>query len=192
MKALRMRIKNLSRAMKIQLSLSVTAMLLPGLLFFAATSANAGWRGGYLGCAKTQITDVSHLTITEGAEALGLNTLVSVLPADVAELLDNSEGVTVFAPTDEAFGKIPDEVLAAIASDEDVLKTVLAYHVSPQEVDPRKIAYIRKKATLAGQSLFLSRDRNGPMVNQSEVQCQGYRTANGLVWLIDSVLLPQF
>lgn len=46
--------------------------------------------------------------------------------------------------------------------------------------------------TLAGQILFASRDRKSPMVNQSQVDCQGYKTANGLVWVIDSLFLPQF
>lgn len=67
MNSLRVQIRNMSRTMKMQLSLALTALAIPVLLFFAATSANAGWGGGHLGCTRTQITDVSHLTITEGA-----------------------------------------------------------------------------------------------------------------------------
>jgi uncharacterized surface protein with fasciclin (FAS1) repeats len=111
---------------------------------------------------------------------------------DVANLLDTSEDITVFAPTNEAFANTPPDLLSLIAGDEGVLTTILAYHVVPKKVDPRKVRYIRKYDTLAGQTLFASRDRKSPMVNQSQVDCQGYKTANGLVWVIDSVFLPQF
>jgi uncharacterized surface protein with fasciclin (FAS1) repeats len=174
------------------LSLLMISALIIMLLLLTTSSANAGWRSGYFKCAKTDIIDVRPATITEGAVTLGLTTLASVLPMDVAELLDSSEDITVFAPTNEAFGKIPGDLLTLIASDEDILTTVLAYHVVPKKVDPRRVAYVRKYDTLAGQTLFASRDRTGPMVNQSEVDCQGYRTANGLVWVVNSVFLPQF
>ncbi len=192
MHSLRVRLLSTGRSTKTQLLRAVTATLLPLFLLGLADPADANWRGGHLTCAKTKIADASHLTITEGAAILGLNVLASVLPAEVAELLDTSEGITLFAPTDEAFGNVPADILDAIASDEEVLTTVLAYHISPNEVDPRRAFFIRKADTLAGQPVFLNRSRSGPMVNQSEVECQGYRTANGMVWLIDSVLLPQF
>ncbi|MCG8047303.1 MAG: fasciclin domain-containing protein [Candidatus Thiodiazotropha endolucinida] len=172
--------------------LTLVILVLPAMLMLSTTSANAGWRGGYFKCAKTEIIDVRPATITEGAVALGLSTLAAVLPFEVAELLDSSEGITVLAPTDEAFENIPPDLLTLIASDPDILTAVLSYHVVPKEVDPRKVRYIRKYQTLAGQTLFASGDRRSPMVNQSEVDCQGYRTANGLVWVVDSVLLPQF
>jgi uncharacterized surface protein with fasciclin (FAS1) repeats len=172
--------------------LYIATLLLPAMLLLSATSASAGWRGGYFSCAKTDIIDVRPATITEGAVSLGLTTLASVLPMDVATLLDTSEDITVFAPTNEAFANIPPDLLTLIASDEGILTTVLAYHVVPKTVDPRKVRYVRKYDTLAGQTLFASRDRTSPMVNQSQVDCQGYKTANGLVWVIDSVFLPQF
>ncbi|MES9991938.1 MAG: fasciclin domain-containing protein [Candidatus Thiodiazotropha sp.] len=181
-----------SNVQKKKMLLPIVTLLIPAMLFLFTTSANAGWRGGYFKCAKTDIIDVRPATITEGAVSLGLSTLAAVLPMDVAELLDTSEGITVFAPTDEAFGNIPGDLLTLIASDEDILTTILAYHVVPKEVDPRRVRYIRKYDTLAGQTLFANLSRSGPMVNQSEVDCQGYRTANGLVWVVDSVFLPQF
>jgi uncharacterized surface protein with fasciclin (FAS1) repeats len=175
-----------------RMMMTFITFLLPAMLLLTVTSAHAGWRGGYFACAKTDIIDVRPATITEGAVSLGLTTLAGVLPVDVAKLLDSSEDITVFAPTNEAFGNIPSDLLTLIASDEGILTTVLSYHVVPKQVDPRKVRYVRKYDTLAGQTLFASRDRRSPMVNQSEVDCQGYRTANGLVWVIDSVLLPQF
>ena len=173
-------------------SLAMALLVASFLLTAPFSDVSAAWGGGYKACLKTKIADVSHLTITEGAEALGLSVLVSVLPDAVADLLDSSEGITVFAPTDEAFGNIPGDILSAIAADEAVLTKVLAYHVSPKKVDPRRAWRIRKVDTLAEQTLFVSRSRAQPTINQSKAECQGYRTANGLVWVIDSVLLPQF
>jgi uncharacterized surface protein with fasciclin (FAS1) repeats len=136
--------------------------------------------------------DVSHLTVTQGAVALGLDTLAAVIPPHIAHLLDTSHDITVFGPTDEAFAAIPESVLTAIVGDPAVLEAVLGYHVSPDEVDPRMILRGAKAETLIGQDLFITRGEGGPMVNQSMVGCEGYRTANGVVWVIDSVVLPQF
>lgn len=105
MNSLLVQLRSMSRTRTMQLSLALTVLVIPVSMSFAATPANAGWGGGHLGRTSTQITDVSHLTIIEGTKALGLTTLASVLPDDAAELLDNSNGVTVFAPTDEAFAK---------------------------------------------------------------------------------------
>ena len=182
----------LKRASKALQTMALTLVVAPGMLALSANNASAGWGGGYRACAKTPIVDVSDLTMTEGAVALGLDTLASILPESVAELLDSSENITLFAPTDEAFANIPQDIAAAIVGDEAVLTTVLAYHVTPKKVDPRRIFYIRKLDTLADQDLFASRNRSEPKINQSNVSCEGYRTANGLVWVIDSVLLPQF
>lgn len=182
-------VKGAGKALK---TVALTLIIAPGLLAMSVNKVSAGWGGGYYSCAKTPIVDVSDLTMTEGAEALGLDILASIIPDSVAELLDTSENITLFAPTDEAFESIPTDIAAAIIGDEAILTTVLAYHVTPKKVDPRRVLYIRKLNTLAEQKLFASRTRNEPMVNQSNVSCEGYRTANGLVWVIDSVLLPQF
>ncbi len=73
-----------------------------------------------------------------------------------------------------------------------VLPAVLTYHVSPGTVDPRR-PLLPEVPTLQGQTLFVEYEkRNGPQVDQSKASCTGVRTSNGTVWVIDSVLLPQF
>ena len=163
--------------------------LLAVLAIFAMNVQAAGF-GGYFKCKKTPIDDVRPLTITEAAGVLGLTGLADLISPDVAELLDTSENITVFAPDNDAVDALLDGVAPASP---DVVDAILSYHVVPRKFDPRRVAYIRKVPTLLGQDLFVSRSRGGPDVNQSNVvDCQGYRTANGLVWVIDSVLLPQF
>jgi len=170
--------------------------LISAALIMAPGSAFAKWNGVFYRCAKTSIADVSHLTITEGAKALGLDTLgYAVEKAGLGEFLDSQRGTTVFAPMDEAFERIDKRVLEAIVGgpgENEVLTAVLTYHVSAKETDPRRVLYARKINTLSGQTFFLKRGSSEPKANQSNVECQDYRTANGLVWVIDSALLPQF
>ena len=91
-----------------------------------------------------------------------------------------------------AFEAIPAEILSDIVADPAILTAVLTYHVSPGKADPRRAWFPRERGTLQGQTVFFNRGRQGPQVNQANVQCQGVKTDNGIVWIIDSVLLPQF
>ena len=92
-----------------------------------------------------------------------------------------------------SFGAIPGTVLDAIGKDLNVLTAVLTYHVVPRHVDPRKPVTV-KLETLQGQTLFAGwdRDSGATMINQSKADCTAVRTTNGTVWIVDSVLLPQF
>jgi uncharacterized surface protein with fasciclin (FAS1) repeats len=164
--------------------------LLLAVISLSAMGVQASWFGGNSQCKRVQIADVSDLTMTEAAGELGLNTLLAVAgPLGVGDLLDQSNNITLFAPTDEAF----DALLAGVApASDDVVAAILSYHVVPRKFDPRRVAYIRKVPTLLGQDLFVSRGKKAPDVNQSNIECQGYRTKNGLVWVVDSVLVPQF
>lgn len=152
---------------------------------------------GYAKCLSTPLVDVRPATIADAAAntaALStLNTLVKKAGLGAA-LDDPNARLTVYAPTDDAFKKIDKQVSSAIVNNKDkkVLTNVLLYHVSPGVKDPRLPVHPKEVGTLLkGQSVFLDYDKR-PQVNQSNVSCQGVRTSNGIVWVIDSVLLPQF
>jgi uncharacterized surface protein with fasciclin (FAS1) repeats len=102
----------------------------------------------------------------------------------------------VYAPTNAAFDLVPQALVDLLKSDpQGLLTAVLTYHVSKGIQDPRKPLYPKETATLQpqGQTVFLDYDDGkGPQINQSTASCQGVRATNGVVWLIDSVLLPQF
>ena len=155
------------------------------------------WKGkyksDYFACATTHPVEFDG-TIAEAAIATeALSTLVElVVAAGLVDALNGEDPLTVFAPTNEAFENIPDTVLGAIGADVDLLTAVLTYHVVPGLKDPRwTYRKIREVETLQGQTLFFNRD-SGPQVNQSNVACQPVHTTNGIVYVIDSVLLPQF
>ena len=139
-----------------------------------------------------------YVTIAEVAVAnplANLDSLVgAVLAADplvLEALADPSALLTVFAPVNSAFEAIPADVLTGIV-DAGGLTDVLLYHVITGERDPRGGAYLRSEDSLLGQFIIIKRGRANPTVNQSNIDCTGVQTDNGLVWLIDSVLLPQF
>ncbi|MEN9727343.1 MAG: hypothetical protein RL434_1709 [Pseudomonadota bacterium] len=147
---------------------------------------------GYFSCiAKRPIT--FNGTIVDAAVATpALSTLVSLVQtAGLVTALNGPGPLTVFAPTNDAFGKIPGPVLTAIGGDTSVLTAVLTYHVAAGRRDPRASLDPREIKTLQGQSVFFDYD-NGPEINQSKTTCQPVKTTNGTVWIIDSVLLPQF
>ncbi len=138
-------------------------------------------------------------TIVDAAVATPeLSTLVTaVTVAGLVDALASAENITVFAPTDEAFGKVPAPVLDEILASNDALTAVLTYHVTADpawKADPRRATSAAPTviSTLQGQKLFLTSRGGLPMVNQSMADCQAVKTDNGYVWIIDSVLLPQF
>ncbi|WP_158002489.1 fasciclin domain-containing protein [Methyloterricola oryzae] len=147
----------------------------------------------YNACRRTKLTNFDG-TIVEAAIATpALSTLKDlVIAANLVDALNGPGPFTVYAPTNDAFAKIPAPVLSALGSDTAVLTEVLTYHVvASRNADPRRPLSPREVTTLQGQSVFLEYDK-GPQVNQSTAACEGVRTSNGIVWIIDSVLLPQF
>ena len=117
----------------------------------------------------------------------------------IADALSNPDAkLTVFAPTNDAFAAVPFLTTLLEPDNQALLDNVLLYHVVGKPVDPRRSAIIREVDTLQGQSLFFSYD-GYPKINQSTTldldqmpSCQAVRTDNGTVWIIDSVLQPQY
>jgi len=155
--------------------------------------AHAGKAGGaFKTCLRTPLVQFNGTIVDAAVATPALSTLTDlVVNAGLADALSAPGNLTVYAPTNDAFSKIPGDLLAAIGSDNDVLTAVLTYHVVNGSADPRRSPVPREVSTLQGQTVFLDYD-NGPQVNQSNAACQGVRTSNGTVWIIDSVLLPQF
>jgi uncharacterized surface protein with fasciclin (FAS1) repeats len=133
-------------------------------------------------------------TIVEAAVATPeLSTLVSLVQAaNLVGPLSGKGPLTVFAPTNAAFGKVPAPLLDLLGGNPDLLTSVLTYHVAPGTVDPRRNLIPMQVKTLQGQTLYVGFDADGASVNQSVAACKGVKTTNGTVWIINSVLLPQF
>lgn len=122
----------------------------------------------------------------------GFGTLVTAVQA--AGLVDTlkSEGpFTVFAPADEAFAALPDGTLDALLEDpEGALKEVLLYHVIPDKLMAEDIAKMGSSVTAQGQSVTFTVGGNNIMVNDANVVAADIEACNGVIHVIDKVIIP--
>jgi uncharacterized surface protein with fasciclin (FAS1) repeats len=177
-------------------TLALIAGALLSLPMMASADDSSKHHGkSYFNCLRTSL-DVFDGTIAEAAAATpDLSTLYTLVGlAGLGEALSGTDHLTVYAPTNAAFEKLPTALVDLLTADPTgLLTTVLTYHVSSGIRDPRRAFFPKETSTLQGQTVFLENERgDGPQVNQSNVNCKGVKTNNGVVWLIDSVLLPQF
>lgn len=131
-------------------------------------------------------------TIPEVAKKSGkFNTiLTAVKVAGLEEVLQSEGPFTLFAPTDEAFAKIPSETLSALLNDKEALKNVLLYHVVSGAV-PASVAVTLESAEMVnGDTVQVSiRDQN-LFINDSKVIATDIKASNGIIHVIDTVLIP--
>lgn len=120
-----------------------------------------------------------------------LKTLVTAVgKAKLVDTLNSAEGITVFAPTDDAFSKIPKKDLNAVLADNETLTKVLTYHVVPGQLTPDQLAGTHK--TLEGDTVTVEGSGEDFTVGAADakVLCGNIPTANATVYVIDSVLMP--
>lgn len=133
------------------------------------------------------------IDIVETAIAAGnFSTLAKALTAAglIATLKGNGP-FTVFAPTDEAFAKLPQQTLIDLLKPEnkDKLTEILTYHVIPGKITASQVASISKAITVQGQSLTVD-TKDGVKINDAKVIAADVEASNGVIHVIDSVLLP--
>jgi uncharacterized surface protein with fasciclin (FAS1) repeats len=120
-----------------------------------------------------------------------LSTLVTaVKKANLVDTLNSAQNITVFAPANAAFDKIPPATLNKVLADNATLTKILTYHVVGQKITPADLASGDFK-TLEGASLKTSGTGEDFTINgASHVICGNVQTANATVYIIDSVLMP--
>lgn len=118
-----------------------------------------------------------------------LGTLVkAVTAAGLVDTLNNAEALTVFAPTDDAFKKIPSATLNKVLADKATLTKILTHHVIGEQLDPT--AVVGKQTTLNKDTVTVTGDTDGMKVDGANVLCGNIPTANATVYVIDTVLMP--
>ena len=120
-----------------------------------------------------------------------LSTLVTaVVEADLVDTLNSDGPFTIFAPTNDAFAAVPEDILAAVLADQDLLTSVLTYHViGGESYDAADLGAEGSASTVEGGELAFAAD--GTQVNDANVVCSDVPVSNGTVHIVDSVLLPQ-
>ena len=138
-----------------------------------------------LGAFAAQAADIVDTAVSAGS----FKTLVAaVQPAGLVDTLKGPGPFTVFAPTDEAFAKIPKAQLDALLKDKAALTKVLTYHVVPGKVMASDVK-AGKVATVEGDSLTLG-TQGGVSVDRAKVVKADIVADNGVIHVIDSVLMP--
>lgn len=149
---------------------------------------------------SSQVADQSEsqaqeqATIVELAQATPeLSTLVTtVVAADLVDTLNSDGPFTVFAPTDSAFAALPDGTLDDLLKPENVdqLTEILTYHVVAGEAFSTDLTDGQKIETVQGEELTVSIKDGKVMINNAEVLTADVDASNGVVHVIDTVLLP--
>lgn len=148
-----------------------------------------------LGIVAAQAGKAPEKDIVDTAVAAGsFNTLATALTA--AGLVDTLKGkgpFTVFAPTDAAFAKLPAGTVEDLLKPENKAKLVaiLTYHVLPEAVLPGKLDKMTSAKTVQGQSVQFARKEDTRRVNNAEIAKGDVKASNGIIYVIDSVILPQ-
>ena len=121
------------------------------------------------------------------------STLVTaVTEAGLVETLSGEGPFTVFAPTNDAFDKLPEGALEGLLANPDELRKVLTYHVVSGEVKAADVLKLTKATTVQGQEISISVDGEMVKLNGSTtVTATDIAASNGVIHVIDSVLLPQ-
>ncbi|WP_415921996.1 fasciclin domain-containing protein [Tateyamaria sp. SN6-1] len=154
-----------------------TTLLATAATFAIATAAFAG--------AKKDIVDTA-------VNAGSFETLVAAVQA--AGLVDTLKGdgpFTVFAPTDAAFAALPEGTVENLLKPEnkDMLTAILTYHVVPGKVMSTDLQDDMEAATVQGEAVTIDLD-NGVMVENATVTSADIETSNGVIHVIDTVILP--
>lgn len=131
--------------------------------------------------------------IVDTAVAAGnFTTLVTaVKQAGLVETLKGKGPFTVFAPTDEAFAKVPAEKLKALLADKPALTSVLTYHVVPGSVTAADVVKLKKAKTVQGSQVKIKTSAAGVMVDNAKVIKTDIHCTNGVIHVIDAVIMPK-
>lgn len=149
----------------------------------------------YAQCGATKARAVQHKAdIVQTAQDAGqFNTLLAAAKAaGLVGALQSDGPLTVFAPTDDAFAKLPEGTIAKLLKPENKaqLQAILKYHVVSGKLYAKDVMSSPGAATLNGQRLEFSKSAKGVMIDGARVVKADIKTSNGIIHVIDSVVLP--
>jgi uncharacterized surface protein with fasciclin (FAS1) repeats len=138
--------------------------------------------------AAAQQKDIVDTAVAAG----NFKTLAKLLTdADLIAVMKSPGPFTVFAPTDEAFAKVPKATLDALAKDKAKLQNVLKYHVLTSKWTTDDVGLVKSAGTAQGQSVAIAKSGNALTVNGAKVIKGNIDCSNGMIHVIDTVLLPK-
>ena len=145
--------------------------------------------------ASVPVVRAQEKDIVDTAVAAGsFKTLAAALQAaGLVETLKGKGPFTVFAPTDEAFAKLPKGTIEELLKPENKAKltAILTYHVVPGAVTAAQVTKLKDAKTVNGQSVKISATGGAVMIDGARVVKTDIRASNGVIHVIDSVILPK-
>jgi uncharacterized surface protein with fasciclin (FAS1) repeats len=140
------------------------------------------YTGGFVKTGGYATAESSPDIVDTAVSAGSFNTLVeAVQAAGLVETLKGDGPYTVFAPTDEAFARLPAGTLESLLADKEKLAQVLKYHVVPGKLDAKAVTGMSRLATVSGTEL---------PVDSIRIAKTDIMTSNGIIHIIDEVLIP--
>ena len=156
------------------------------LALLAAAGVGAGLS------ARPAAAVVADKDIVETAVAAGsFQTLATALgAAGLVETLKGKGPFTVFAPTDAAFAKLPPGTVEKLLADKEQLKAILLYHVVPGAVPAADAAKLSSARTVNGADITIHAMNGKVMINDANVTQADIKASNGIIHVLDTVILP--
>jgi uncharacterized surface protein with fasciclin (FAS1) repeats len=150
-------------------------------------------------CKKTRTVALNAAAkkkdiVDTAASAKSFKTLVAaVKAADLVETLKGKGPFTVFAPTDKAFGKLPEGTLENLLKPENKakLQSILTYHVVPGKVMAADVVKLSEAKTVQGQHVTIKVEKGKVYVDGAQVVKTDIHCSNGVIHVIDAVILPK-
>jgi uncharacterized surface protein with fasciclin (FAS1) repeats len=162
---------------------SILKSSLATLMLFAAVTSSTAARED----RKEAKKDIIETAVAAG----NFKTLAAALTeADLIETLKGKGPFTVFAPTDEAFAKVPKADLDNLLKDKDQLKKVLLYHVVAGKVMSTDVVKLKSAKTVEGSKARITVEDKTVMVDKAKVVATDIEASNGVIHIIDSVIMP--
>ncbi|WP_455354782.1 fasciclin domain-containing protein [Streptomyces sp. SYSU K217416] len=151
----------------------------------ACASVPQDGAGSFDGMAKDPVA-------TAASNNPALSTLVTaVKKAGLVDTLNNAENITVFAPTNDAFAKIPKADLDKVLADKAMLTKILTYHVVGEKLTPKQLENGSYETLQKGMLTTAGTGEEYKVNDTSNVVCGNVQTANATVYIVDTVLMPK-
>ncbi len=171
------------------IKLAVGLLLLGGAISISGCEHEEGMAGHHSGEMTAPRKDIVDTAVAAG----DFNTLVAaVKAAGLVETLKGDGPYTVFAPTDEAFAKLPEGTVENLLKPEnrDKLTAILTYHVVPGKVMAADVVKIDQAPTVQGQAIAIQVVDGKVKADQATVVATDIECSNGVIHVVDRVLLP--
>jgi uncharacterized surface protein with fasciclin (FAS1) repeats len=162
----------------------------------SGSTSSADFGSGCASVPKSGAGSFTGMSTAPVATAASANPVLSTLVAAVkkaglVDTLNSASNITVFAPANSAFAKIPASTLNSVLANKAELTKILTYHVAAGRYTPAQLASGKAIKSLEGTAITPAMMNGTYSINGAHVVCGNVQTANATVYIIDTVLMPK-